>query len=329
LLLRSIINDSVKAVSVAYPEGEAKEMVFALLEHLAGTKRHTHIIEPSFALDDETAEAVEAAVARLASGEPLQYVIGKACFYGRDFNVSPAVLIPRPETEILCRTAIDAAFCHEGMQSMSPQAWGASPSEGTGSRISNPLKGPSRILDMCTGSGCIAWTMALEKPGAEVLAVDISDAALAVAASQDFADELSKTGARAPKFVKADVLRTDFTSDSGSDIFEGEASGRCFNVILSNPPYVMDKEKMQMRTNVLDHEPHLALFVPDDDPLIFYRAVARWASSLLSDKGFGLVEINEALGPETAQVYLDAGFGHAQVLQDLSGRDRFVLFRRK
>jgi release factor glutamine methyltransferase len=90
----------------------------------------------------------------------------------------------------------------------------------------------------------------------------------------------------------------------------------------------MDKEKMQMRTNVLDHEPHLALFVPDDDPLIFYRAVARWASSLLSDKGFGLVEINEALGPETAQVYLDAGFGHAQVLQDLSGRDRFVLFKK-
>ena len=336
MLLRSIINDSVKAVSVAYPEGEAKEMVFALLEHLAGTKRHTHIIEPSYALDDETAEAVETAVARLVSGEPLQYVIGKACFYGRDFNVSPAVLIPRPETEILCRTAIDAAFCHEGMQSMSPQAWGTSPSEGTGSRISNTLKGPCRILDMCTGSGCIAWTMALEKPGAEVLAVDISDAALAVAASQDFADELSRTGARAPKFVKADVLAdipADLSevlcTDSSGILPEGDSSARCFDVILSNPPYVMDKEKMQMRTNVLDHEPHLALFVPDDDPLIFYRAVARWASSLLSDKGFGLVEINEALGSETAQVYLDAGFGHAQVLQDLSGRDRFVLFRRK
>jgi release factor glutamine methyltransferase len=99
-------------------------------------------------------------------------------------------------------------------------------------------------------------------------------------------------------------------------------------MILSNPPYVMNKEKSLMRANVLEHEPHLALFVSDDDPLVFYRAVARWASALLSPDGTGLVEINEALGPETAQVYLDAGFRSTEVLQDFSGRDRFVSFRR-
>ena len=172
---------------------------------------------------------------------------------------------------------------------------------------------------MCTGSGCIAWTMALECPGAEVVAVDISDDALAVASSQDFAEEMQRTGACAPTFLKADVL---------ADVPSGEVFSRGFDMILSNPPYVMNKEKALMRTNVLEHEPHLALFVSDDDPLLFYRAVARWASALLSPGGIGLVEINEALGSETAQVYLDAGFRSAEVLQDLSGRDRFVIFRR-
>lgn len=291
MLLRTLINEARQTVSTLYPEGEASGMVFALFEHLLGTKRHTHIVEPSYEVSAESVKLAEAALERLAAGEPLQYVIGSACFYGRDFKVSPSVLIPRPETEILCRTAIES-LCPEK---------------------------DVRVLDMCTGSGCIAWTMALECPGAEVVAVDISDDALAVASSQDFAEEMQRTGACAPTFLKADVL---------ADVPSGEAFSRGFDMILSNPPYVMNKEKALMRTNVLEHEPHLALFVSDDDPLLFYRAVARWASALLSPEGMGLVEINEALGPETARVYLDAGFTSAEVLQDLSGRDRFVLFRR-
>ena len=291
MLLRTLINEARQTVSTLYPEGEASGMVFALFEHLLGTKRHTHIVEPSYEVSAESVKLAEAALERLAAGEPLQYVIGSACFYGRDFKVSPSVLIPRPETEILCRTAIES-LCPEK---------------------------DVRVLDMCTGSGCIAWTVALECPGAEVVAVDISDDALAVASSQDFAEEMQRTGACAPTFLKADVL---------ADVPSGEAFSRGFDMILSNPPYVMNKEKALMRTNVLEHEPHLALFVSDDDPLLFYRAVARWASALLSPGGIGLVEINEALGPETARVYLDAGFTSAEVLQDLSGRDRFVSFRR-
>ena len=291
MLLRTLINEARQTVSTLYPEGEASGMVFALFEHLLGTKQHTHIVEPSYEVSAESVKLVEAALERLAAGEPLQYVIGSACFYGRDFKVSPSVLIPRPETEILCRTAIES-LCPEK---------------------------DVRVLDMCTGSGCIAWTMALECPGAEVVAVDISEDALAVASSQDFGEEMQRTGACAPTFLKADVL---------ADVPSGEAFSRGFDMILSNPPYVMNKEKALMRTNVLEHEPHLALFVSDDDPLLFYRAVARWASALLSPGGIGLVEINEALGSETAQVYLDAGFRSAEVLQDLSGRDRFVLFRR-
>lgn len=263
-------------------------MVFALFEYLLGTKRYTHIVEPSFDVPSASVQIVESALERLAAGEPLQYVTGFAYFYGRRFRVSPDVLIPRPETELLCRTAIESFSGH-------------------------------RVLDMCTGSGCIAWTMALECPDAEVVAVDISDAALAVASTQDFAEESNLTGAKTPQFIKADVL---------AGVPSDEAFARGFDMILSNPPYVMDSEKALMRTNVLDYEPHLALFVSDDDPLVFYRAVARWSSALLSSHGIGLVEINEALGLETAQVYLDAGFSSAEVLQDFSGRDRFVLFRR-
>lgn len=291
MFLRALINEARQTVSGLYPEGEASEMVFALFEHLLGTRRHTHIVEPSYDVPAESVKLVEAALERLAAGEPLQYVIGSACFYGRDFKVSPSVLIPRPETEILCRTAIESFSGHKDV----------------------------RVLDLCTGSGCIAWTMALECPGADVVAVDISDDALHVASSQDFVEEMKRTGAVAPTFLKADVL---------ADVPSGDIFERRFDMILSNPPYVMNKEKSLMRANVLEHEPHLALFVSDDDPLVFYRAVARWASALLSPDGTGLVEINEALGPETAQVYLDAGFRSTEVLQDFSGRDRFVSFRR-
>ena len=312
MLLRTLINEARQTVSTSYPEGEASEMVFALFEHLLGTKRHTHIVEPSFDVPAESVRMVEAALERLAAGEPLQYVIGSASFYGRDFKVSPSVLIPRPETEI-------SISGHRGSQDMPPPARGCLPSGRRGSGEPLCPEMDVRVLDMCTGSGCIAWTMALECPGAEVVAVDISDDALLVASSQDFTDEIRTTRAIAPTFIKADVL-ADIPSD---DVF-----ARGFDMILSNPPYVMDKEKALMRANVLEHEPHLALFVSDDDPLLFYRAVARWASALLAPDGIGLVEINEALGPETARIYLDAGFSSAEVLQDLSGRDRFVLFRR-
>lgn len=269
-------------------------MVFAFLEQSLGTKRHTHIVEPGYEVSDEAASAAMAAFERMAAGEPLQYVTSVADFYGRQFRVTPDVLIPRPETEILCR---NASF---------PQTWQ-----------------DVYVLDLCTGSGCIAWTLALEMPGARVTAVDISDGALSVASSQDFAEETARTGALAPSFVKADVLAGPSTLTECS-----EGALPKYDVLVSNPPYVMDKEKALMRSNVLDHEPHLALFVSDDDPLIFYRAIAVWARALLKPGGFGIVEINEALGRETAQVYMDAGFHSVEVIKDLSDRDRFVSFRR-
>lgn len=285
--LADLIRIGKETVSTLYPEREAGEMVFAYLEEAIGTKKHTHIVEPEYEVIPEKAEAILKDFNRMAAGEPLQYVTGKAWFYGRQFHVTPDVLIPRPETEVLCNTVINRFLANRGC----------------------------KVLDMCTGSGCIAWTIALEMPGAEVAAVDISDGALRVASTQDFAEEISRSGAQSPQFYKADVLEAP--KELGQ-----------FDIIVSNPPYVMDKEKALMRTNVLDHEPHLALFVADDDPLIFYRAVAQWATKLLKKGGYGIVEINEALGEQTADVFRQAGFANVSVIKDLSERDRFVEFTR-
>ena len=284
--LKELIQTGIQTISRLYPEIEAREMVFDCLEHFVGTKRHTHILEPQYEVSGDEAASVMVAFERLATGEPLQYVTGEAYFYGRTFSVTADTLIPRPETELLCRLAVEAA---------------AKP---------NP-----RVLDLCTGSGCIAWTLALERPKSQVTAVDISDGALAVASSQDFSDEMSRTGAVAPSFIKADIL-------SGPSSFPGKQ----YDIILSNPPYVMDKEKALMRPNVLDYEPHLALFVSDEDPLLFYRAVADWSTELLAPDGVGIVEINEALGEETAEVFLERGFETAEVVKDLYEKDRFVRF---
>ena len=297
MLLKELINKGVETISVLYPEREAREMVLLYLEDVHAVRRLAHILEPSLEVSDDVAAESLAAFGRMVSAEPLQYIIGKAHFYGRDFKVSPAVLIPRPETEILCR---EVKTRHQTQD-----------------------KGPLRILDLCTGSGCIAWTLALEMPGAEVTAVDISEEALTVASSQDFTEEMARTGAIAPRFIKADVLAGPI-EDLGQ-----------FDIIVSNPPYVMDSEKALMRTNVLDHEPHLALFVPDDDPLVFYRAIARWTDALLVPGGFGIVEINEALGPQTADIFRTAcpespvdGYNSVEVVPDLSDRYRFVSFRK-
>lgn len=286
MTLTELIKRSTETISQIYPEREAREMVLAYLCHALGVQRHTHIIEPSYEVPSDRIDEILLAMERMAAGEPLQYVIGEASFYGRTFHVSPSVLIPRPETELLCRFALDSA------------------------------EGTNKVLDLCTGSGCIAWTLALEKPGIEVTAVDISDDALQVASTQDFIEEMGRTGAVAPTFIKSDVLAEELLPDQKYDM------------ILSNPPYVMDKEKELMRTNVLDHEPHLALFVPDDDPLKFYKAIARHSARLLSEDGIGIVEINEALGPETSDLFTAAGFADVHIESDLSDRHRFVIFRR-
>ena len=223
MLLKDIIYKGKETVSVLYPEGEAREMVFAYLEDVFGIRRHDHILEPDRLLSDEDVRKAMADFRRMASGEPLQYITGVAHFYGRKFRVTPDVLIPRQETELLCNELIllsDGLYGNRGLETIGRN---------------------SEILDMCTGSGCIAWTLALEIPGAAVTALDISDGALAVASSQDFEEDISTTGALKPRFIKADVLQGP---ENSPEIF-GSADSRTgkFDIIVSNPPYVMDSEQ--------------------------------------------------------------------------------------
>lgn len=300
MLLAEFVKAGTKALESLYPQKEARSIVLMLCEEVLGTENYTHIVEPEFKIDDKKLPELEAAMERLKKMEPVQYVLGHTEFYGRTFKVDPAVLIPRPETELLCRDAIKLGMRVYRMRS--PYGKNAE---------------PVRILDLCTGSGCIAWTMALSIPGSRVTAVDISDAALEVAAGQDFASELKSKGTFRPEFIKADVL------DSEQEIELGP-----FDMVLSNPPYIMESEKEDMRRNVLEYEPESALFVPDDDPLLFYRAIARWSQRFMSPDGVGLSEVNESLARQTETVFKAAGYAHTEIVRDLSDKNRYIIYHK-
>ena len=298
MLLKDFLNEGASRLETLYPTKEARNIMLMLCESRIGTKSYTHIVEPEYQIKDKALDGLNADLERLASGEPVQYVMGYADFCGLRFKVTPDVLIPRPETELLCREAIKIGSRMQRMR----KAYGKSAR-------------PVRILDLCTGSGCIAWTVALNIPGAEVIGVDISEGAVAVAAGQDFISKPKETEVVAPRFVVADILAEP------QSFAEGD-----FDLILSNPPYIMESQKSQMRANVLNFEPSTALFVKDEDPLVFYRSIAKLSSELLVPEGKGMAEINELLGPETAKVFSDAGFQKTEVIKDFYDKNRFVFY---
>ena len=300
MLLADFIRQGVTALEHLYPTAEARNIVLMLCEELIGTKNYTHIVEPQYQIDKKWVQPLAEAMVRLQSGEPIQYVIGKAEFCGHTFKVTSDVLVPRPETELLVREAVNIAGRVQRMR----MAYGKSAE-------------PVRVLDLCTGSGNIAWSVALAVPGAKVVGVDISEAALVVARGQDFSAQLKATGALAPTFVAADVLDTEQEFNYGE-----------FDLVLSNPPYIMEKEKCLLRKNVVEFEPSGALFVSDDDPLLYYRAIARWSERFLSQEGKGLTEINELLGTQTRDLFANAGFAQAELVKDFYDKNRFVFYAR-
>lgn len=282
MLLADFIRDGIARLEALYPSPEARGLVLMLCEEKLGVRNYTHIIEPQTQIPAGREAEMEQDLQRLCQAEPIQYVLGVTEFCGHRFAVGPGVLIPRPETELLVAEGVHA------LREMD-------------------LEGVPQVLDLCTGSGCIAWSVALEIRDAQVIGVDLSEAALGYARNQ-FAGN-------APVFMQADVLDTEQEFPYGP-----------FDLIVSNPPYVMERERVLMRRNVLDYEPAEALFVPDGDPLLFYRAIARWAQRFLRPGGVGLVEINEALGDETAGVFRGAGFKNVQIRRDFYGKARFIRF---
>ena len=298
MLLTDFLKEGISSLERLYSTAESRSMMLMLCEAKIGTKSYTHIVEPEYQISASQEALLRENLERLSKGEPIQYVIGKAEFCGFEFKVGPDVLIPRPETELMCREAISICSRISRMRG----AYGKKAA-------------PVKVLDLCTGSGCIAWTVALSVPGVVVTGVDISEGALKIASSQNFQSVLKETGAVAPTFKKADILNrdTEFTNEK-------------YDVIISNPPYIMESEKPLLRANVLEFEPHMALFVPDEDPLVFYRAIADLSGKFLAPEGKGLTEINEVLGKETFTVFKEVGFVNLDIVKDFYDKNRFIFY---
>lgn len=293
-------NQLWKRLTVIYNEREAQAIVRTVLDALFGMSLTDICLGKVTQLSADDTTRLEKIMQRLEKSEPVQYVLGSGWFAGRLFDVAPGVLIPRPETEDLVKWTCDEAKEKE-KEDNSKEERGKEEKE-----VSKKGEAPHpSILDIGTGSGCIAITVALALPQVRVTAWDISTDALAIAAGN-----AHRLGARV-RFEHQDAL-------SAPDDEER------WDVIVSNPPYICDRERADMSDNVLSYEPELALFVPDSDPLLFYRAIARYASKALKPGGRLLFETNTAYAHEVAQAMANEGFTAIEVRNDCFGKPRMV-----
>lgn len=294
-------NQLWKRLTAIYNEREAQAIVRTVLDALFGMSLTDICLGKVTQLSADDTTRLEKIMQRLEKSEPVQYVLGSEWFAGRLFDVAPGVLIPRPETEELVKWTCDEAK-EKAKEDNSKEERGKEEKEV--SKKGEEAPHPS-ILDIGTGSGCIAITVALALPQARVTAWDISTDALAIAAGN-----AHRLGASV-RFEHQDAL-------SAPDDEER------WDVIVSNPPYICDRERADMSDNVLSFEPELALFVPDNDPLLFYRAIAHYASKALKPGGRLLFETNTAYAHEVAQTMADEGFTAIEVRNDCFGKPRMV-----
>ena len=285
------------------PEGEAKAVALLLLEKVAGLPTAKALIADGNDLLCRRQTLLELA-SRISQGEPIQYVIGETDFCGLTLKVQPDVLIPRPETEELVNWVIEN---HNDNLNDNCQL----------STVNCQLSTVNcQLLDICTGSGCIAVALAKKLAGAEVEAWDVSDAALEVAK-----ENAARNGVKI-KVNKVDILST--VNCQLSTVNCQLSTVNSFDLIVSNPPYICEEEKEDMEQNVLEHEPALALFVPNDDPLLFYRRIAELGQQMLKPGGRLFFEINRRFGKEVVNLLEGMGYREVELRQDMYGNDRMV-----
>lgn len=259
-----------------YPPTEIEGFKRIIFESVCGWDFTEQILKKQDIISPNHAEKIGSIVLRLKNNEPIQYIIGKTEFYGLKLNVTPSVLIPRPETEELVEWVVQTKL---------------------------PVN--CRILDIGTGSGCIALAIKSQLKNAKVSGLDISVEALEIAR----------------KNAAENGLEVNF---SPADMLNLNLDGEKYDVIVSNPPYIRESEKVQMHSNVLNHEPEIALFVTNEDPLIFYRAVAVFAKKSLCKNGKLFFEINENLSMEMVDLLSKSGFHHIEVRKDINGKNRMI-----
>lgn len=275
--MQTAINHILSELKGLYPETEIKSFSYLIIEKLTGFSRTEIIVNKNTLFSDEQHHVIETFIEKLKKNVPIQYILGETEFFGLTFNVNESVLIPRPETEELVEWI----------------------------RSENNRSADLNILDIGTGSGCIAISLRHEFPNASVHAFDISEQALNTARSNAERNKLDVT------FSRTDILNAPETEQR-------------WDIIVSNPPYVTEQEKSSILPNVLEHEPHLALFVPDNDPLLFYRSIALFAKQHLQPQGKLYFEINRTFGVETVELLTNLGFCNVELRKDISGNDRMV-----
>lgn len=278
MLLKEIKAIFHKELDSLYSKEEVDNFFFMLMEHYLRLSRLDLALLPGLVLTRSEEQPLFGGLAQLRLERPIQYIIGKTHFFGMEFNVDENVLIPRPETEELVQWVL-SDMSHQN---------------------SEPC-----ILDIGTGSGCIAVALAKNRPSAKINAIDVSEGALMMAKCNALKNSVSVT------FLLADILQWETLPNK-------------FDIIVSNPPYVREQEKQQMRANVLKHEPELALFVPNKDPLVFYRKIAAFAQQHLKPNGVLYLEINQYLGKETEQLLKDMDFSEIELRKDSYGHDRML-----
>lgn len=274
--MQDIILNIRKSLSDFYPDTEISGLIRLLIENVTKSSIPALLSDKSKKITEEELLKIDKIVERLQKFEPIQYILGETEFYGLPFVVNENVLIPRPETEELVELILKENKTDQ-----------------------------SRILDIGTGSGCIAISLKKYLPKSIVEGWDISKGALEVASLN------SKNNSANVLFTQVDIL--------------GEyPNQQTFDIIVSNPPYVLDSEKSEMHTNVLKYEPHTALFVADNNPLLFYNRIADVATQLLTNGGKLYFEINRMKGQETVKMLENKGFSNTQLIKDISGNDRIV-----
>lgn len=280
----NVMNVSVshirRALQESYSVQEAANLSRIVCCEMLGQTTIDYYLGKDIILSSKEMQKLNGILARLLNFEPIQYIQGTARFLERSYHVAPGVLIPRPETEELVEVML------------------------------REIPSDARILDIGTGSGCIAISLSKAFPNAKVTAWDVSEDALCIARRNN--DDLQASVC----FVKQDVLA-----------WRGDG-GQCYDVIVSNPPYITESEKQEMERNVLDWEPFSALFVPNNDPLLFYRRIGELGRMMLVDGGRLYFEINRAYGEATAMMLCGQGYIGIRILKDISGNDRFVIAER-
>lgn len=285
MLLKTLRENFYSSLKDEYPDTEIQSFFNLLTECFLKMKRLDVTLNLFAPISGKKVAKFEDAIKRLKNHEPVQYIVGVTEFYGLPFKVTNSTLIPRPETEELVQWIVDSA------------------------KLKNDTL---TILDIGTGTGCIAISLAENIPGAIVYAMDVSKKALTVAKIN------AKLNKVAVEFLEVDIL--DWQNGSWDMEFEPLK----FDIIVSNPPYVRELEKAQMSANVLEHEPDLALYVADHDPLIFYKTIAEFATTYLKDNGQLFFEINQYLGAEMLELLKTANYKDGALKKDIFGNDRMV-----